>query len=321
MIPQLRKLNSVTFMPRLGYSIAMMTVMSAIMLLIPNFALVDAAAARRFHVIGPVVTITLKDPSTSGSSSSSTLSSSDGQEGSDSLKWGLNLNELKPNINWSIQSRSRPLPNWFPSLHSLRANLGYNYDENAKYIPSFIESEINFSPNLSSLYSPVSSSDTDDGDGPSSSSSTSTSLKMLNGMNLKLQPSYEFRTKRGQLLVQVSKGTSYIVSQFVTKGERWLNVIKGCYQNDSLPYATIGAIRVTSTYDFNMNQPICTLEATTGSQRTKATLNLQKSNPTLSIIHAYNDRYVLAVSHVGRFASNYVRPSVCLFCFVLFCLC
>ena len=266
--------------------VVVMMMMSLVSVMIPT---VDASP--RFQVIGPAVTVTLKDSISSNGASSPVQD----EEENKHPNWGLDLNELKPNINWSIQSRSRPLPNWFPSLHSIRTNLGYSYEESAKYTPSYIESEINFSPNESSLYSPVSSDEA--GTSPSSVVSTS---KLLRGMNLRFQPSYEFRSKRGALLVHVSKGTSYILSQFTTSGKRWLSVVRGCYQRD-LPFATIGAVRITPTYDFNTNQPTCTFEATTGSQRTKATLNLQKQNPTLSIVHAFDGRYVEMVLFIfGR---------------------
>eukprot|EP00980_Cylindrotheca_fusiformis_P015409 scaffold4335_cov119-Cylindrotheca_fusiformis.AAC.12 len=43
-------------------------------------------------------------------------------------------------------------------------------------------------------------------------------------------------------------------------------------------------------------QPSCLLEATTSSQRTKTVLNLEYQNPTLSIVHALDERYVLLLS-------------------------
>lgn len=224
--------------------------------------LVDAA---RFAVTGPVLTITLKDPATSSRSGSSSSSRSFNDESSPS--WGLNLKELQPTLNWSVQSKSKPLPNWLPSLQSIRSSLGYNYQESHKYIPSNLESEAVFA----------------------------SSRSFFKGISLKVQPSYEFRSKRGVLQLQATKGaSSYALAQFTTttsttttgkKRRRWLTtLLKGCLQID-LPYASVGGISITPSYDWTRNKPSCTLEAMTGSQRTKAIVQLEYENPTLSIAH------------------------------------
>jgi hypothetical protein len=207
--------------------------------------LVDAA---RFAATGPVLTITLKDPATSSSSNRSNNDES-------SPSWGLDLRELHPTLSWSVQSKSKPLPNWLPSLQSIRSSLGYHYQDSHKYIPSNLESEAVFASSR------------------------------FKGVSLKVQPSYEFRSKRGLLQLQANKGaSSYALAQFTSTGKRWLTLLKGCLQID-LPYASVGGIRITPSYDMTRNEPSCTLEATTGSQRTKAIVNLEYRNPTLSIAH------------------------------------
>jgi hypothetical protein len=198
----------------------------------------------RFAVQGPVLTVTLKDPQLSASDS----------------KW-LDLASIRPNAVLSLQSTSKPLPNWLPSLQSLRANVGYHYEE-LKRLPSYVESDVKFSNTHG---------------------------------DMQIQPSYEFRSKKASLLLQGSRGASYLMGRLTTKGERWLEMVRGCYQLD-LPYASVGGLRITPSFDFRRKEPACLLEATTGSQRTKALLNLEYDNPTLSVVHALDDRYVVTCS-------------------------
>jgi hypothetical protein len=194
----------------------------------------------RFAVVGPVLTVTLKDPAT-------------GESGN---KW-LNLDNFRPNFHWSVRSQSKPLPNWLPSLQSLRANVGYQYDD-LKRMPSFVEADLQFKTK------PV---------------------------DLQIQPTYEFRSKRSVWLVQASRGHAYVMTKLVFGREKWLELVRGCYQLD-LPYASVGAVRVTPSWDFRKEEPSCVLEGVTGSQRTKAVLNLDYQNPTLSVVHALDERYV-----------------------------
>jgi hypothetical protein len=169
-------------------------------------------------------------------------------------KW-LNLANLRPNLLWSVHSQSRPLPNWLPSLQSLGGTVGYQYEQNRR-LPSFVEGDARFS---------------------------------ARGVEVAVQPYHEFRSKRTLLLVQVSRGATYVMTKFV-RGS--LELIRGCYQVD-LPYASVGGVRITPTWDVQKGEPSCLLEGTTGSQRTKAVLNLEYQNPTLSVVHALDERYVL----------------------------
>jgi hypothetical protein len=190
---------------------------------------------------GPVLTITLKDPQ--------------GESGENPTKW-LNLANLRPNLVWSVQSQTKPLPNWLPSLQSLRATVGYHY-EDLKRLPSFVEGDVKFAA--------------------------------PQGVNVQVQPSYELRSQRSVWLVQASKGAAYVMAKLSTSSERWLQLVKGCYQMD-LPYASVGGIRITPQYDLQRGEPSCLLEGTTGSQRTKAVLHLEYQNPTLTVVHAIDDR-------------------------------
>ena len=80
------------------------------------------------------------------------------------------------------------------------------------------------------------------------------------------------------------------MAKIATKKDRWLQTVKGCYQAN-LPYASVGAVRVTPSVDLVNGKASCLLEATTGTQKTKAVLNLEYDNPTLTVIHSLNERY------------------------------
>lgn len=168
-------------------------------------------------------------------------------------KW-LNLNNLRPNVHWSFHSTSKPLPAWLPSLQSLQGAVGYHYEQ-MKRAPTFVEGGAKF---------------------------------RKGGIEVDILPSYEVKSKRTTVMLQVSKGAIYGMLRF---GNTALESIRGCYQLN-LPYASVGAIRVTPTWNVVRGEASCVLEGTTGSQRTKAVLNLEYQNPTLTVVHALDDRYV-----------------------------
>jgi hypothetical protein len=217
----------------------------------------------RFLSSGPFLTVTLKDSheqpsgveavSTDGTMVSST------QQQQQQYQW-FNLGNFRPSLMWSLQSQGKPLPNWLPNWQSLRTTVGYQY-ESLKRMPSFVEADLKFSSN-----------------------------KL--GVDLEIQPSHDFGSQHSLLVVQASRGAgAYLMAKFATKKERWLQLLRGCYQVE-LPYASVGAVRVTPTWDLARGQASCLLEGTTGSQRTKAVLNLEYDNPTLTVIHSLDERYV-----------------------------
>lgn len=219
----------------------------------------SSSSAGRFASSGPVVTLTLKDPE---EQSYVSPVQEDGDTTESLQNPWFNFGNLRPNIMWSLQSKGKPLPNWVPNWHSLRTTVGYRY-ESLKRIPSFIEGDLKFS-----------------------SEST--------GIDLRLQPAHEFGSQQSTVSIQASRGASaYLMAKFATKRDRLLQMVKGCYQK-SLPYASVGAVRVTPSVDLARGQASCLLEATTGTQRTKAVLNLEYANPTLTVIHALNARNTIA---------------------------
>jgi len=181
-------------------------------------------------------------------------------DANESPKW-LDLGSLRPNVLWSVSSNDPPLPNWLPSLKSCRATVGYRYDD-IKAAPSFVEGDASFANDAGEL---------------------------------QLQPTYEVGSKKTSVVVQATKGNSYVVARFATKGRRILEFLRGSYAA-SLPFASISGVRVTPSFDFVRSNPTLTVEGVTGSARTKAILNLQYQEPTLTVVHALDERYALDAS-------------------------
>jgi len=217
------------------------------------------SSASRFVSNGPFLTITLKDSDPASTNNALVSSPNDGAE---ITKPWFNLENIRPNVLWSVQSQGKPLPNWIPSWHFLRTTVGYQY-ESMKRLPSFVEADLKFS---------------------------SESI----GIDLEIQPSYEFDSKRSVLLVQASRGVAHLMGKFATKKDRWLQLVRGCYQLNLPSNPTLGAVRITPTLDLARGQASCLLEATTGSERTKAVLNLEYDNPTLTVVHSLDDRNTIA---------------------------
>ena len=199
-------------------------------------------SSARFSVNGPVVTIPLKDPD--GSSESP-------------KKWA-DLTALRPNAEWSLQSRGQPLPNWLPSLRSLRASIGYNHADFSA-LPSTLDADLRF---------------TRDGLG-----------------DLEIQPSYHLKQRRSSCIVQATKGTTAnILTKLSFGGKRMVEGIKGNFLVN-LPFSSsVSALKVSPSFDLLRNSPSCTLEGITGSGRTKAILKLQYADPTLNVVHAIDKR-------------------------------
>lgn len=249
------------------------------------------ANAAKFSVSGPVVTITLKDPEATKSAPSSVAEAFSELSTSTSKpsKW-LDIGSLHPNLYWTLQSNDPPLPNWLPIWKSLRANVGYKYNE-LKRLPSFVEADFKFGS------------------------------ERLN-VELQVQPSYEIKAKRTNLVVQASRGASYILARFsVSRAKKtvrdedieWevsennpapptrnkrlgaLEFVRASYNIHFPASASVSTLRITPTLDVAKMEPSCILEGVTGgSGRSKAILTLNYQNPTLSVVHAIDERNTIS---------------------------
>lgn len=243
-------------------------------------AFTRSALGGQFAVSGPVLTLTLKEAvpkSTTTSKATDALKSS-----TPSPTW-MDLTALKPNLFWSLQSISPPMPNWFPGWKSLRTNIGYRYDELRRF-PSFVETELKFRS------------------------------ERLNA-ELQVKPTVEVKAQRSNLLVHASRGASYVLARFVanhnipkTRDEGWessgstlspktsgLTFLKASYRMNFPATSSVSSLRITPAYDLTTQEPTCELEGITGgSSRTLAILKLNYHNPTLAVVHALDDRNTIS---------------------------
>lgn len=223
-------------------------------LLIYFIAIAQCCVGRRFAAKGPFLSITLKDDCDKYDS----LSSNGGAG-----RW-FDLKSLRPDIRWSIETTGKPLPNWIPNLHSFRTMVGCKYKKE-----TFPDTSIGMDLKFASERT---------------------------GIDVQIQPSRDLQSKRSNCIIQVSSslfqrsvggGKATLMAKLSTRKDSLLQIVKGCYEA-SLPYRSISAIRVTPAVDFDRGQTSCRFEAVTGTQSTKAVLNLEYDNPTLSVIHSLN---------------------------------
>jgi hypothetical protein len=314
---------------------------------------------------GPVLTLTLKDPSSNNRKISSSAVDDDAEgevshqpiQSIQPTAAGhplMNLESLRPHVLWSLQALSTTADDgddfvsssssWMPSWwKSARATVGYEF-EKLRRKPSFIEGDLKFRIPLrgignsgggfhglggigafgtGSSSSRNWSSNSSSGRGSVVADAGGTRGSPGNFLDLQIQPSYEFSDEttvggihtgptgggRAECSILASTGTTaYLMAKFSTKRDRWLQLIRGCYQINfrninsnkkdnalilspsSLPPPTLSAVRITPTIDLNLGQASCLIEATTGSERTKAVLNLEYDNPTLTVVHSLDHR-------------------------------
>jgi hypothetical protein len=331
----------------------------------------------RMEFVGPIVTMTLKDPSleatrldgqkrTSLFGSKQTLGNHKRQTTTElttlsskittttttttttTSPWWSDLRSLNPQIHWSIQSRSGqlPLPNWFPQLKFLRATLGYSTES---------ISEKNNGGTLrgvssSSIYASTSAISEMDLL-PSTTLDTEIRLARDGWGELDLLPSYDFHKRKWTYIVQATRGSTARIWMKLSWGGRknqsimmrpvtktaaaaatsgyesfiWPTNIgtsnsatRSCFdflQGNfvwnlrSTSLSSLSAIKMSPSYDFSQRLPSCSLEGITGSGRTKAILNLQYHQPTLSIVHAIDERCVRFHRSKPRFYISFEKVS------------
>lgn len=174
-------------------------------------------------------------------------------------KW-LDVGAMRPNALWSVQSKEPPLPNWFPGLKSLRTSIRYDHTDSPTR-PSQVEAYARFSK---------------DGIG-----------------ELQVQPSFHTRSKATTCILQaITRGERLSLLTKVNFRRKIVEFIKGSAMVD-LPFPnSISALKITPSFDFLRKSPSCTMEGVTGSGRTKAVLDLNWKDPTLTVVHALDARYV-----------------------------
>jgi hypothetical protein len=251
---------------------------------------------------------------------------------SSSSPWWSDLRSLNPQIYWSIQSRSGqpPLPNWFPQLKFLRATIGYNTESisekfNGSSFPGILGSSFNSPnsvlPDIDILPSTV--LDTEirlarDGWGeldvqPSydfQHRKWTSILQATRGSTARLWMKLSWGGRKSQAVPLAKTPASTIITRSTNEYDSFIwpsntgtsnSASRSCieflqgnfvWNLRSTSLSSLSAIKMSPSYDFSRRLPSCSLEGITGSGRTKAILNLQYHQPTLSIVHAIDDRCV-----------------------------
>jgi len=259
---------------------------------------------QRFQCIGPLLTVTLKDPfatSTPDRTQQEIPITTDNEEeelneqgnprslssptySSRRSRWMkrlrgskitssnfLGLSSLSPTLLYSIRSKSQPLPNYLPNLKSTSFTAGYKYEE-LKNVPSFVEGELLF-------YS-----------------------ERL-GLDLDVAPSYEVKRKQAAVAIRVGtrddgangRGVSAMV-RLTNKGRKLLDYIRGSYKM-SFPFQALSTLTITPAYDFTKAvgyEPSCVMMGKSASGRTAAIVDLNWINPTLTVLHALDERNTIS---------------------------
>jgi hypothetical protein len=141
-------------------------------------------------------------------------------------------------------------------------------------------------------------------------------------LELDIASTYNVRQKQQDLIVRIGRGsapehmdatttttstttsTSSSSSNYSTSGKGFHGLIqfvrhKGRHmllQHASgqyrfhLPFQTIGSVSITPSYDFQQQKPTCSIVGKSGSGRTATLLDLNWDRPTLSVVHALDEK-------------------------------
>ncbi len=252
--------------------------------------------ASRFQLQGPIVTVTLRDPSeqiappyfSPTTTTKDTSADPTDEETAEIEKprrkkrlWNrFRLNNphqippiastLSPTILAAIRS-SNPLPNYFPALQSTSLTASYNYHD-IKDKPNFVETDMR-------LYSKRLGLDVDIGGSYNVQQNAAAVSVRVGAMEDPLRDG----TVRGG-------GSFGMVRFMLTRGKKYLQFAKAQYSLN-LPFHGVGSIAISPSYNFDkMYSEAVTVVGYSGSGRTAAVLNLNWDAPTLSVKHALDAR-------------------------------
>mmetsp|Transcript_22507 Transcript_22507/g.34012 ORF Transcript_22507/g.34012 Transcript_22507/m.34012 type:complete len:297 (+) Transcript_22507:149-1039(+) len=174
----------------------------------------------------------------------------------------LDISNLRPVGHLSFQSSDPTLPKWAHALKSIRGKILYNHAECAT-APSAIEGDFRF---------------TKDGLG-----------------DLQIQPGYNIRKKTTSCVLQATKGNSInIVARLSLGRKHLLDSIKGNFMFNLPDTLSLSEVKVSPGINFLRNTPSLTFEGITRSRRTKAVLNLQNDDSTVTVVHALDERNIIS---------------------------
>jgi len=121
------------------------------------------------------------------------------------------------------------------------------------------------------------------------------------GVDVDVSPSYGVRKDEMGMVVRVGgigdggrKGTWFGLAKFANRrGGKVLQFVRGSYKFN-LPFSTVGSLAITPTYDRQRELTSCHVVGKSASGRTAAMLDLNWDNPTLSVLHALDERNTIS---------------------------
>lgn len=214
-----------------------------------------------FKTEGPVLSITLKDPFQSPEAS--LLSSGRRASAADEDIWE-SLAFFNPTLLWTIRSTRPPLRDSMPSILSCQGVIGYRYDD-IRNLPSFLDGDVLI--------------DTPAG-------------------ILEVRPSYEVKSQRTNVSLRLAdKRARWSASaKLSSKTKRGVETVGGSYQSSAPSLFSKMVKSVTFEPSFNVEKKqiagIIMTESISG--RTKSILKWNTKDPTLTLVHAIDERNTLS---------------------------
>ena len=210
-----------------------------------------------FKTDGPVLSVTLKDPFQSPEAS--LLSSGRRASVADEDIWE-SLAFFNPTLLWTIRSTRPPLRDSIPSILSCQGVIGYRYDD-IRNMPSFLDGDVLI--------------DTPAG-------------------ILEVRPSFEVKSQRTNVSLRLAdKRARWSASaKLSSKTKRGVETIGGSYQS-STP-SLVKCVTFEPSFNVEKKQISANIIAESLSGRTKSILKWNTKDPTLTLVHAIDERNTLS---------------------------
>jgi len=230
---------------------------------------------------------------------------------------------LSPTLTYSVQSKIQPFPEKIPFLHFVSTKIGYRY--NSRGYHSFQQEGAADYDEYPSDVTPATAVSRKTAKRWSFSKRQKSSKEphqhheiLAEGMvrfasrkykaQLELQPMYQ--PNNGPSLIVRAGNTNnnddtntshakhgwHAMARMALSGhpKRVLEWVQASYQIRKLPFASVESLTLIPSHDFTSALTSCIVSAETKSGKTCAILDLNSDDPTLSVVHALDDRNVIA---------------------------
>ena len=213
-----------------------------------------------FKTEGPVLSVTLKDPFQSPEAS--LLSSGRRPSVADEDIWE-SLAFFNPTLLWTIRSTRPPLRDSIPSILSCQGVIGYRYDD-IRNLPSFVDGDVLI--------------DTPAG-------------------ILEVRPRLEVKSQRTNVSLRLAdKRARWSASaKLSSKTKRGVESIGGTYQSSAPSlFSKMKCVTFEPSFNVEKKQISANIIAESLSGRTKSILKWNTKDPTLTLVHAIDERNTLS---------------------------